>query len=58
MVGEGAETQVFPVMHLFPRLEVLGARVTAIWNLGRVTEPCLSNHVNREPEDPQLRLEV
>ena len=42
--------------HLFPRLERVGAFLGKIWNLGRVTELCTSEHI-REPESQQLTLD-
>ena len=36
--------------NLFPRLQAIGSRVRDIWELGRVTDPIVSNHIRREED--------
>lgn len=55
-----ADPNIFPTIRVVtPRVlcECVGATVTRVVQLGRVTEPCLSTHI-REPqvESPQLQL--
>lgn len=42
--NENQDINIMPELHLFPRLERAGAFLSNIWNMGHVTELCLSEH--------------
>lgn len=42
---------------LFPRITRVAEGIKNIWNLGRVVEPCLSEHIREREQNIQLELE-
>lgn len=42
------ERQIFPEMHILPRVERAADFIKRVWNLGRETELCLSEHRRNE----------